>query len=729
MISVNDSVVQPSLNKVAGYELPKNVSEWNEEILDQFFEQVNYLPKEFGVEIVVKSVDENEGYAKGSIIISYQGKQVNFPVIVKDYELSPFDVFVYKDKDETKFMAANIDSIKKILSSVKIGTIENKIQGGQYPGIKRPGGILPKDSVNIHDLMNSYDYPEFSKMSGWPIYAREEDMNKLAVQMEADKNIGKSFVDNTGDLLGNIIELNKGNRRVIGDDHKDGILDLKNVVKAKRAITVLDSQLFDVNSLKPVEAPAVCELRLYQYPTMEDYIESGNSMAGRVLATMNGKAVSGIIIDYKDSYDLKNESIECTPAVQCDESDDIKEKKKVRNRRDQVFISLDGKYYCRYNDYEKHGVGFYGSSILGQDGAMEKAVGILRDKTSDTFTNINRDNKNDGSDKLFRPVPEKEDGKKEHDSIGCCGGPYGNLFIIYGSKDAYECTSFGGRFRKYRVNDVNMFISGEDAIVPANVAGIQRVAAVKDPMYKMVLGKVNNIYLVPEGALMINSGFMKSLNSGDIMRPNRPICSIYEEQSINKVALFIRDGKYNIAGLPFEPLKKIAKINGEGLNTNQAVTALNIMGVNDDMAKTAMKVALNRASDAEVADNTVTIWGVRDDYINTDVINELEKISNVRNILKDLCKEMRINLVKEASSLDDPEAVDVVLSLNFVNEDSLKGYVDNLREMKKVSGKLAELLIASRMGLKDVDESAVKKAMEGLNKVILNLENVKMAID
>jgi len=727
MVSVNDAVEAKTLTKVAGYELPKNVAEWNEEILDQFIEQVNYLPKEFGIDISVKSVDENEGYAKGSIVVSYQEKQINFPIIVKEYELSPFDVFVYKDKGNTKFVSANFDSVKKVLVSTKIGEIENKNKNGQYPGIKRPGSILPKESVDVNDLMNSSEYPEFSKMSGWPLYADTEEMNKLAVQMKAETDVRSSFVDNTGDLVHNIIELNKNHKRTIGDDHKDGILDLKNVIKTKRVVTILDSQLFDVNSLKPVEAPSVCELRLYQYPTMEDYIESGDTMAGRFLATTNGKTVSGIVIDYKDSYDLKNDSIGCEPAI-CG-GDDLADKKRIRNRREQVFISLDGKYYCRYNDYEKTGIGFYSSSIIGQDGAIEKAVQILRDKTNDNFTNINSDNKNDGSDKLFTPVPEREDGKKEYNNYASCGGPYGNLFVIYGAKNAYECTSFGGRFKKYHVNDVNVFVSSEDAIIPANVAGMQRVRHVKDPVYKMVLGKVKNIYLVPESALIINSGFMQSLNSGDIMRPSKPICQTYEEAAINKVAVFVNNGTYTIAGEPFKPLQKIAKIDGTGLNTQQTITSLNIMGVDTDTAKTAMKIALNRAADDDVADNTVTIWGVRGDYVNTDVMNGIEKQARVKNIIKQVCSKIRVNLIKEASALDDPEAVDVVLSLNFINEDSLNGYIENIRKMQNVSEDLAELLIASRMGLKDIDESSVKKAMDGLNKVIIDLEGVKLAVE
>jgi len=48
--------------------------------------------------------------------------------------------------------------------------------------------------------------------------------------------------------------------------------------------------------------------------------------------------------------------------------------------------------------------------------------------------------------------------------------------------------------------------------------------------------------------------------------------------------------------------------------------------------------------------------------------------------------------------------------------------------MKRINSELAKMLIASRMGLSDLDESALKKSIEGLSAVIKGLEDVKMAI-
>jgi len=733
MITVNESVIEKlSFEKVGEYELPKNISEWDQEILDQFFEQISYLPKEFGVDVIVKSVNENEGYAKGSVVVWYQEKQINFPVIVNNFKLSPFDVFVHKDGDKTKYVSANLRNIKKILSSEELGVPKRKYPKGAFEAIKPVGGIYPKTAVNANDVPDLGEYPQFAKMSAWPLLAHQDDIEKLAVQMEAEENVGKNFVDNTGDLIGNIIELNRHNR-IVGDDHKEGILDTYKVVKAKRVLTVLDSQFIDVNQLKPMVAPVVCELRMYEYPSLEDFIENGKDMAGRFLATTNGKPIPGVVLDTVSSYDLNRRFDILEP---CDPSDSENEKKKEeRNRRDQIFISLDGKYYCKYEDYDRTGIGFYGSNILTQDGAMQKAIQYLAKKTTDELINIDPENRNDGSDKSFLGIHRhmekmmnqgSEDGYygKKYD-----GNSYGDLFVIYGADDAFECLSFNRKFRKYKVNNSHVYVSKEEAIIPANVASVQRVRSVENPVYKMILGKVNKIYLIPEGALIINAAMMKILNRDDFLRPAKSIQKTYEDANINKVALYVKDGGYYISGKPFEPLQKVAHLNGKPLSTDHTFKALHIMGMSKDAAAKAMKVALAKYASSEIRNKAVTIYGVNNDYIDTSVISTIEKMAKIRQIIKNECQKMRIDLTKEASVLDDPEAVDVVLSLNFINEDNLSGYVENVREMKKVAGDLAELLVASRMGLSTVDEDAVKKAMDGLNTVIVNLEEIKMATE
>jgi len=734
MISLKEAVYdKPTFEKVADYELPTDISEWNEEILKQFYNDVNYLPKEIKVDIAVNNIDDNKGYAKGSVVAFYGDKKINFPIIVKDFKLSPFDVFIYRDNNELKYYPANLNNIKKILSSEEIGELENYWgKGGPIPGVKSTGGVYPKQSINIWEQTPDRLYPPFSKMSNWPFLAKKEDLEKLAIQMEAEPNINESFVENTGDLIGNIIELKDNERRVIGDDHKEGILDLKDVVKAKQTITAIDSQFINVDDLIPIKPPSVCEVRLYEYPSMEDFLESGDDMAGRFMASKVGKAVSGIVLDYKEDSDIGSKYFDY-PTAASDEPLDSEDPKVVRNKRPQLFISVCGRYYSTYGDYNKTGIGFYGTKILNVPGAVEKAIGIISNNTSDDFINQNKDNRRDGSDKLFAAIGEMNQGQYENTNEYSTRNDWNaKMFVLYGAGDAWECIRFRGNYRKYRVNDSNVYVSERNVIIPANVATCQKVSSVEDPVYKMVIGKAENIFLVPEGALIINAEYMKELGKDDFMKPGKPVQKMYEDAEIKKVAVWvtpINEDKlgFKIHGKPFEPLKKISKLNDNAITTDEARTALRIMGMTKEACNEALKVAANRYADPDQGNKTVVIYGVRDDYVNNGVFDGREKIASFNALIKEYAYKLRHNLIKEASVLSDPEAVDVVLSLNFINEDSLAGYIENLEEMKRIQSEMCKMLVGVRMGLTDLDESALKKSIEGLRDVIKGLEELKVA--
>jgi len=739
MIKLNDAVIpKPSFVKLAEFELSKDVADWNEEILKNFYEQVNYLPKEIGVNIVIKNVDENKGYAKGSIVVFFNGKQVNFPIIVKDYKLSPFDVFVYKSNDKDMYSPASEDSVKKVLMSDQIATLENRWdQTRGFQLLKTPGGVMPKQPISLYDAPEESIYPPFAKMSCWRQMAKKEDLEKLAQSLIIHPDVASAFHDNTGDLVTGIVQLKKYQREeVYPKTHQKGIIDLNGVIKAKRTLTALDADMIDTSKLSPLEPPCIAEVRLYEYPSMEDFIGSGDSASERFVATKIGKPMVGILLDLVDQERFSSSDRPVlgmsSPASEEDKA------KEVRNRRDQIFFSIDGKFYSTYRDYDKTGIGFYGSQAMNMPEAVEKTMKIFSIATTDDFINTNPDNRNDGSDKLFAGFSIMEQGKDRHnggkylENSEYCSEYNRGLFVIYGAGNSYECIEMEGSFRKYIVNQSHVYVSRNVVLIPANIASVQKVSSVKEPMYKMIVGKAENIYLIPETSLIVNKGFMKSLNQKDFMRPDLSVQKVYEKANITKVALsIVSDGKelgYRIDGRPFEPLKKIASIGNRPLNTMEARAALRIFGMDKTACDRAMSFAIQRFSDHSLQNKSVFIYGVDGDYINPNIFDNMEKVARVKGILDDIAKGLRIDLVKEASILTDPNAADVVLSLNFINDESLGAYIDNLPEMKKVLSDLSGLLIAARMGLSDIDEVAVKNAMKGLDTVINGLENVKMAV-
>jgi len=79
-------------------------------------------------------------------------------------------------------------------------------------------------------------------------------------------------------------------------------------------------------------------------------------------------------------------------------------------------------------------------------------------------------------------------------------------------------------------------------------------------------------------------------------------------------------------------------------------------------------------------------------------------------------------LVKEASVLDDAMTADKVLGLGFINAENISTFVDMLPQLDECSSKLSELLVAVRLGLRDVPEAAVERMLVALEDVIKGLK-------
>lgn len=729
MLSLKSAVIQkPTFEKVGSFDLSHDSMQWNEEVMKQFFEQVNYLPKELGTEVVINSMEPNEGYAKGSIVVWFNNKKINFPIIIKNFKMSPFDVFIYDNGNETEYFPANLNNVRSILFSEKMATLQNRYDNMMPQDLKVPGTIAPKVSVPIYDLPEGALEPPFSKMSSLIIKVRPRkvDIEKLASDIRAMPSVAQNFIDNTGDLITNVIRLKDNDKYVTLDQQKQGPISLNGVVEAKRALTVLDSEFIDPNRLVPVKPPSVCELRLATFPTMEDFIESGETISDRYVASKVGKPILGVVIDTKRDSDC------CEPALAEYTTDSNGNRIPKKPRRDQIFLSLCCKYYSRHDDWDRTNIGFYASNVSQVSGAVEKAINAIATNAKPFMASVDWANRRDGSDKMFNPVPEKNEGltadsgyNSMNPSLSCYYDH--GILAIYGAGDSWECVEFRGEFRKLRINDTEAYRSKNTVLIPAKIGSVQAVSGVRDPIYKMVIGDSKNVFLIPETTVILSIGDMKNISKNDFISPNTDIKKIYEEAGIPKIAVMFDGNGFKISGESYDPIRTVAGIEkGASLNSSQAKGALGTMGMSNDKVNQALLEAAYRFT--KHASAPVFVYGVRSDYITTDSLARRDKVAKFNELLKEASMNLRLDLVKEASAIDDPESVDVVLSLNFINEENLNDYIDNIGSMKKTISKLASMLIASRMGLSELNEGAVKKAMDGLDSVVSGLENIKIAI-
>jgi hypothetical protein len=77
---------------------------------------------------------------------------------------------------------------------------------------------------------------------------------------------------------------------------------------------------------------------------------------------------------------------------------------------------------------------------------------------------------------------------------------------------------------------------------------------------------------------------------------------------------------------------------------------------------------------------------------------------------------------KEAAGMVGTSAVDSVLALNFINPENLESFIEFLPQLEDASTKLASLVLATQLGMKNVPKTAAVRAMFAMEDVINGLK-------
>jgi hypothetical protein len=78
-------------------------------------------------------------------------------------------------------------------------------------------------------------------------------------------------------------------------------------------------------------------------------------------------------------------------------------------------------------------------------------------------------------------------------------------------------------------------------------------------------------------------------------------------------------------------------------------------------------------------------------------------------------------LAKEASLLDDSLTADKILGLGFLNAENISTFVEMMPAFEAAASKISEMLVAVRLGLKDIPEAALERMLVALEDVIRGL--------
>lgn len=265
---------------------------------------------------------------------------------------------------------------------------------------------------------------------------------------------------------------------------------------------------------------------------------------------------------------------------------------------------------------------------------------------------------------------------------------------------------------------------GAVAMVPVVIKGASQTPDQKSYFAELPMGGQIQISLVPglktvskidEGHYGLPEEMRFMPMSDDIVQlassPDQFMKTAQAWDTLAKVQV-ISDGEvFSFRG---PALEKVASVLGtQFLDMDGAVFLATCLG--NDPASTKQKLASIRRQGG------VTELPVR------PVTTMKEKVAAARAHAKEALSKLpnlRADLLKEAAVMEDPAAVDKILSVGFINPENISIFVSYIPEIENTIKKMAELLLASRLGLSTVSEGALQKAIIHLDKVVAGLRSL-----
>lgn len=160
------------------------------------------------------------------------------------------------------------------------------------------------------------------------------------------------------------------------------------------------------------------------------------------------------------------------------------------------------------------------------------------------------------------------------------------------------------------------------------------------------------------------------------------------------------------------PLAKLAADDHEFLDQGQALFLLGALGADLSYAQT--KLAEAYAAQAprvvRVGHHIKTAQELRgESYVRAAEYLEAQPV-------------LRRRLWKEAAVIPDPAAVDAVLSLGFINPENAQAFIGYLPVLDEAQSRLCDLLLAARLGIRELPSGALERSIRSLEDVIEGLK-------
>lgn len=645
------------LEKVAAAcKLDGDPDRWPIEILKVAYKNVPSL-KSYEADVELDRVDTARGYAVGKMLVYPNGmtkeaasgrdKLVSVPLIVRDHELAPMDVFSYKgsmypmDEHDMQEIMTRTEAFSRIADR------------DQFVGTNLFGQLIPP---NTDHQYNAGSLMKHGSANLWKLAlenASPKDVDSFKSTLRDDHALRHAYGTNI--VLKTYVEDALGyQEKTASQKRTERLSTLKpSVVQLSYADGEYHIKTANHRCWSPqVEKISRYEAQNYLGDKFNDLLTCGyvTFVADPVAESVHEKVAA--VADRVGLYEVWSGPNLISGVV-------------IPTVRD-----LDG----RSTDLQI----FAGTS---QHAVQEKVAGVLHRE-------------------ITLPDPEPRGLGVFVDQSGVALEP------VHVLNKAAHANEIGGKVTHYLCKRAS---TGEEV-------RLLKVAGLYD-----VVNLGNGEYAIPETTKFV------SLAGSQIRISPAEVAQTFEHQKVasTSVTLCANDGAYWLRGANSGPFA------GQEYDAQSMEFVLGGLGLSGKQARETIKTASARSK--------VVIGKTRDvldeatrglDFVKTasasvtKFARVMPKVESTYKVAAVLTSPKAQELWKQASISLPKESVDAILSLNFVTPENASAYINYLPILEKTSSILAELVVASRLGMDDVREAAAINAMTQVNAVVKGLEKL-----
>jgi hypothetical protein len=648
------------------YQLSDDPSAWIAEISHIFSEKFPELA-EFGVEVKLSKVNPEIGFALGSITVFSDVNEVHIPIIIREKKLAPLDIFEYKKV----YYPLKASKVMNILYAGKLGTPVTAVptERAVYPVMigeimPPPFGLGPR--AEYYTEVRALPKVASSLFSSISNTVFSEDVKKTYDKfMKIAQSL--SLIDTVKSILDKLLSLQSGLisaksylkneiRRVrrnaflikkIGPDQYQIIFNPINTISMSSVVVNSDGLIKLLTALKYDVPAAFTDLDtgkvIYFTPEMQQLVpivlekidaQPVTSPGRYVFVTANGKIIRGLVIKnlfggwmlWSDPYAIS-----------------------------------DSLYGVKESDYVEK-TPFVdecspGQTILLRIIACNNSIGL-------------------GPIKVFRVISKR---------ASCEVKPVMKLENAEFPKLVGKILTITGKYGDFPIKiEINPFKKNGDKIIN---------------LQKSAIGEIEvTICGAPIDILPVTY---------EVTLPTN------EQEFYDYLALFKRP--VNVEYLGDETYMIVS--NGEKYkidNTEKFILSLISMMIPKDIA--------TKIASAAKSTKKLTLLGPS--LMNKQQIS-FEKIAVTGQRIKDILG-VNDDLIKSAILTGEGLTIDTVFALNLITPQNIQKFIESVPLIREVVNYLAKLLIFTRLGFKEFSEEDLSYLMKKLDEIADKLESLKI---